>query len=62
LASRILTEYKQAIQGFTLIPASGGCFELSLDGELVYSKLKTGEFPDETRIIGLVGKRMGLKV
>ena len=62
MASRILSEYKQAIQGLTLIPASGGCFELSLDGELVYSKLKTGEFPAEARMIGLVGKRMGLKV
>jgi selenoprotein W-related protein len=30
-----------------LIPASGGCFELTVNGKLVYSKLETGKFPDE---------------
>ena len=29
------------------MPGGGGCFEVSVDGELVYSKLDTGVFPDE---------------
>jgi selenoprotein W-related protein len=59
LASRILSEFKQHINGLTLVPASGGCFELSLNGQLIYSKLKTGEFPDEARMIAQVGNRLG---
>jgi len=41
-----------------LIPASGGCFELKADGELLYSKLKTGEFPDERSMATLIGSRL----
>jgi selenoprotein W-related protein len=61
LASQIVSEYKQQISAFTLIPAGGGCFELSVDGQLLYSKLKSGEFPDEARMVGLVGKRLKVK-
>jgi selenoprotein W-related protein len=38
-----------------LIPASGGCFELTADGKLLYSKLATGEFPDEEQLLTQVG-------
>ena len=41
-----------------LIPGGGGCFELSVNGELLYSKLKTGEFPDEQAMLEAVGKRL----
>jgi selenoprotein W-related protein len=41
-----------------LIPSGGGCFELSINGELVYSKLKTGEFPSEKWAIDTVAKRV----
>ena len=30
-----------------MIPSAGGCFELTVGGTKLYSKLKTGEFPDE---------------
>ena len=49
------------MSALTLVPASGGCFELSVDGELLYSKLKTGEFPDEARVVGQLGKRLKVK-
>jgi selenoprotein W-related protein len=54
----LLTEYKQKINELKLIPGGGGCFELSLDGDLVYSKLKTGKFPDEKQMLEVVGKRL----
>jgi selenoprotein W-related protein len=41
-----------------LIPSSGGCFELSVNGKLVYSKLETGEFPDEKWALDTVGSRL----
>jgi len=56
LTSKILTTYKQKIKELKLIPGGGGCFELSLNGELVYSKLKTGQFPDEEQMVKTVGK------
>ena len=43
----------------TLIPGGGGCFELSINGELLYSKLKTGQFPDEEQVIREIGKALG---
>jgi selenoprotein W-related protein len=42
----------------TLVPAGGGCFELKADGELLYSKLKSGQFPDEAGILEMVGSRL----
>ncbi len=59
MASQILTQYKQQLESLELQPSSGGCFELSLDGELVYSKLATEEFPDEAAMVTLVGERLG---
>jgi selenoprotein W-related protein len=58
LTSKLLTTYKQQIKELTLMPGGGGCFEVSLDGDLVYSKLKTGQFPDEKVIVDVVGKRL----
>jgi selenoprotein W-related protein len=40
-----------------LIPTGGGCFELSVNGDLIYSKLKTGTFPDEQWALEAVGAR-----
>jgi selenoprotein W-related protein len=58
LTAKLLTRFKQDIKELTLVPAGGGKFELSLDGELVYSKLKTGKFPDEKWVLELVEKRL----
>jgi selenoprotein W-related protein len=46
------------IESVNLVPDKGGCFELSLNGHLVYSKLKTGEFPDEAEMVGTIGKQL----
>jgi selenoprotein W-related protein len=58
LTEKLLREYKQKIADLKLIPGGGGCFELKVDGELIYSKLKTGKFPDEAAMVAAVGKRM----
>jgi selenoprotein W-related protein len=59
LAAKVLTHFKQKLAGLELQPAGGGCFELALDGQVIYSKLKTGQFPDEDAIISELGKRIG---
>jgi selenoprotein W-related protein len=61
LTGILLNEYKQRIASLKLVPYRGGAFEVVLDGELVYSKLKTGEFPDESAIVELVGTRLKKK-
>jgi len=55
----LLETYKQKIKSLTLVPGSGGCFELQLDGDLAYSKLATGEFPEEDPLVAEVGERLG---
>jgi selenoprotein W-related protein len=59
LAAKLLTAYKQKIKSLTLVPAGGGCFELSANGALLYSKLKTGVFPDETAMLESVRALLG---
>jgi len=44
-----------------LIPSGGGCFEVSVNGDLIYSKLKTGQFPDEQEMVKAVGARLKKK-
>ena len=51
MASQILTAHKQRLESMELQPSSGGCFELTIDGNLVYSKLATEEFPDEALMV-----------
>ena len=58
MTTKLLTTYKQKIKDLKLIPAGGGCFELSVNGDLIYSKLKTGKFPDEQWVLDTVGKRL----
>jgi selenoprotein W-related protein len=51
LAAKLVTRFKQRIAGLRLIPSGGGCFEITVNGRLIYSKLETRQFPDEDRIV-----------
>ena len=42
----------------TLVPAGGGCFELVANGTLLYSKLQTGVFPDESAMLAAVTAKL----
>jgi selenoprotein W-related protein len=61
LTSKLLTTFKQQIQDLKLVPSGGGCFELTANGELLYSKLKTKEFPDEQAMLEMIGTRLKKK-
>jgi selenoprotein W-related protein len=45
---------KQGISSLKLIPSSGGRFEVTVVGKLIYSKLKTGKFPEPDTIVKAV--------
>ena len=58
MTTKLLKTYKQKIKTLELEPSGGGCFELTVGNDLVYSKLKTGSFPDEEEMVRAVGKRL----
>ena len=58
MTGKLLATYKEQIKEMKLIPGGGGCFELTVNGELVYSKLKEGKFPDERWAVEAVGTRL----
>ncbi len=58
MATKILTKYKQQLESMEQEPAGGGVFELSADGDLIYSKAATGQFPDEDEMVAEIGKRL----
>jgi selenoprotein W-related protein len=50
MANNILEEFEQKIDEFTLIPSSGGVFEVIVGDELVYSKKETGRHTDYAEV------------
>ena len=54
----LLNGFKTKIKGLTLVPSSGGCFEVVANGELIYSKLATGQFPDEQAVVKEIAARL----
>jgi selenoprotein W-related protein len=58
LTGKLLSTYKQQIKDLKLIPSGGGCFEITINGELIYSKLKTGKFPDENWVVDALAKKL----
>ena len=58
MAELLKNKYKGDLEGVDLVPSSGGAFEVSLDGDLIYSKLKPGRFPEEKEITDAVDKAL----
>jgi selenoprotein W-related protein len=56
LAQELLKDYEHVIEGITLIPSDGGKFEVSVNGELVYSKLQTKRHAETGEVLGLISK------
>ena len=51
MTEELLTEFESHIASWKLIPSKGGVFEVMVNGDLVYSKIKTGRHAeiDEVR-------------
>jgi selenoprotein W-related protein len=52
LAEQILGLFKTQVASLEIIPSGGGVFEVSKDGELVFSKKESGRFPEWHEIRG----------
>ncbi len=55
--AELVKEFEPEIESFTLVPSDAGRFELTVNGELVYSKLQTGRHAEPGEIAGLIRKR-----
>jgi selenoprotein W-related protein len=52
----LLSAFEPEIETLMLIPAVGGRFEVTVNGRLLYSKLKTGRHADQGEVVELVRK------
>jgi selenoprotein W-related protein len=55
LAAKIL-ELGERIKSLTLIPSSGGAFEIRANDKLLHSKLDTGDWPDFDAVVTAIKK------
>jgi selenoprotein W-related protein len=58
LAAALLGRYKNRLGEVALVPSQGGAFEISLNGESIYSKLETGRFPNEGALVKQVAAKI----
>jgi selenoprotein W-related protein len=46
MAQELLATFKTELGGVTLVPGTGGVFEIRVDGALVWDRKRDGGFPD----------------
>ena len=59
LTEELLKNYEHLIESLVLVPADGGKFEVTVNGQLLYSKLATHRHPEPGEVLGLVRKMAG---
>lgn len=58
MASEILSAMEEDIKSFNFIPSGGGVFEWAVDGDVIYSKKSTGQFPEVEEIMQAIADRL----
>ena len=59
LMDELLKYYEHLVETITLVPSDGGKFEVSVNGQLLYSKLQTHRHAEPGEVLGLVRKMVG---
>jgi len=59
LAGELLGRWAPIMRAVELVSASHGRFDVSLDGELVFSKKASGRFPKPGEVAGQFEKKLG---
>ncbi len=54
----LLTKFEFELESLRVIPSKGGRFEVTLDGELIYSKLATHRHAEPGEVAGLVAEKL----
>ncbi len=56
MAADLLDKYEEDIESITLIPSEGGVYEITVNGDLVYSKEHNGRHAEEGEVTRLIGE------
>jgi len=59
LAEELLKNYEHVIETMSLVPSEGGRFEVTVNGQLLYSKLETHRHAEAGEVLGMVKKIVG---
>ena len=54
LTNELLDQFEMEIESITLVPSQGGRYEVTVNDQLVYSKLQTGRHAEPGEVLGLV--------
>ena len=52
----LLKDYEHVIESVALIPSDGGRFEVSVNGQLIFSKLQSKRHAEAGEIVNLIHK------
>ncbi|MFL9608559.1 SelT/SelW/SelH family protein [Methylobacillus pratensis] len=58
MAQELLTTFESDIKRVSLVPGTGGIFEVRLNGELLFSRKEHGRFPESKELKQLVRDRI----
>ncbi|MFN0147438.1 MAG: SelT/SelW/SelH family protein [Dehalococcoidia bacterium] len=58
LAQELLHTFGDSLAGVTLVPGSGGVFEVACEGDTIFSTKSHGRFPETRELRELVGARV----
>ena len=61
-ASDLLTNYQHVITGLRLVTGDNGVFNVTVDGNLIYSKAQTGRHAEPGEVLELFTDLMGSEV
>ena len=59
LARNLLQEHEKEMAEFTLVPSSGGVFEITLNDEVIFSKKELDRYPDKFEVELKVRQKLG---
>ncbi|MGA8016280.1 MAG: Rdx family protein [Candidatus Dormiibacterota bacterium] len=59
VTKELVDDWSHQLREIRLLPSSGGRFEVSLDGELIFSKLRLDRTPEPGEIDRLIRERIG---
>lgn len=62
LTDELLQGWAPVIEAIELVPASGGRFEVTLDGDLIFSKAELKRHAEPGEVAGLVRERIGPEI
>ena len=54
LAEELLKKHKRNIARLVLVPGDSGCFEVTRNGSLLFSKLAVGRFPEDGEVAAIL--------